>query len=419
MNAMNLSNSMSRKTTKPFAIFSRLASGLIAIAVASNIAACSDIVVKVDKKGRNADLSGLESKMSLSATEDFLKHIDNLKVIASDMLVKELASNDYVGNFRKSFRKYRQFIIERGENYQMQADSFYAGDSACRDSGLKVNMNELDDALGMIARTAVLAKISEASASKLNPAISKEMAAIGQLILRELGLEVVGQSQVDQMDDATITSSQVVMRLKAIPDEKVDGEPISEALKAKDAAETLTLQFTRNLGAENIGHFDARIIVQQLIDAAAGTTRNVIGTVTVDRFKDDSGFVHTAFMTVAKEGSIPHFSRMLSLRQVDGADEKVEIVDTLNAGLDGQASYATVLDLVSGSQCKVSSESASDLIEEIGNPLEKTPESDGSDKTIVTIDDQVGKPTAPAPTEDPVTTTEDSPVQKLQTPVQK
>lgn len=414
---MNATNHSKSEVTmkKPFAIFSRLAAGLITIAIAANVTACGDIVLKVDKKSSGANTNSVAGVTNLTSSEDFLKQLDSLKVVASDLLVKELASKDYVGNFRKSFRKYRQFIIDRGENYQLRADSFYTGDSTCRDTGLKINMNEMDDALGLIAKTAVLAKISEASASKLNPGISKEMAAIAQLILRELGLEVVGQSQVDKTDDATITSSQVVMRLKEIPEEKIDGESVSADVKARDAAETLTLQFTRSLGAESVGHFDARITAKQLLNAATGATKDVIGTITVDRFKEESKFVHTVFMTVAKAGETAHFSRMLSFREDAVSKARIEVVDTLNAGLDAQASYATVIDLEKGSQCKISGSEADDVINEISNPLDKTPVvDDGSD--LSKIEDDVGSPVSPpsAPS-----TTVNAPVQQNQAPVQK
>ncbi|MEY4631249.1 MAG: hypothetical protein RIQ81_1369 [Pseudomonadota bacterium] len=407
---------------KSYTFFSRIAAGLITVALAGNVVACGDIVLKVNKKGNSANTAS-SGQVSLVASEDFLKHLDNLKVIASDMLIKELASKDYVGNFRKSFRKYRQFIIERGENYQLRGDGFYNGSSECRDLGLSLNMNEMDETLGMLLKTAVLAKVSEVSAAKMNPAISKELSAISQLILRELGLEVAGQSTVDKTDEATITTGQVVMRLKEIPDEKIDGEAISADMKVRDAAETVTLQFTRSLGAGSVGHFDARITAKQLVDTVSGQTKDVIGTVTVDRFKEESKFIHTVFMTVAKAGLSPHFSRMLSFREAGGSRGRIEMVDTLNAGLDGQVSYATVLDAEKGSQCKLSGSEASDVIEDISNPLDKDPASP-SDKEIVPIDDKVG---SPEPTPVPTTTTTPSkpvvsqtPVQKVsQTPVQK
>ena len=417
MNTKN-QNNFEVTTKRPFAIFSRLAAGLITMAMAANVTACGGIVLKVAKKGNGANVSSIETKTTLTSSEDFLKELDNLKVVASDMLIKELASKDYVGNFRKSFRKYRQFIVERGAGYQLVADKFYSGDAACRDTGLKLNMNDMDDALGMIAKTAVLAKISEASATKLNPGISKEMAAISQLILRELGLEVVGQSQVDKTDDATITSSQVVMRLKEIPNEKIDGEAVSSEIKARDAAETLNLQFTRSLSADSVGHFDARITAKQLMDVASGATKDVIGTLTVDRFKENSKFVHTVFMTVAKAGEVAHFSRMLSFREDPNSKSGIEMVDTLNAGLDGQASYASVIDLQKGSQCKISGTDAEHVIDQISNPLDKTPAVDnGSDLTK--IEDGVGKPIDPPVTTVVPVTTVNVPVQQHQAPVQK
>jgi hypothetical protein len=233
------------------------------------------------------------------------------------------------------------------------------------------------------------------------------------LILRELGLEVVGQSTVDKTEDATITSGQVVLRLKEIPGEKIDGENLSPEMKTRDAAETITMQFTRSLGSGSVGHFDARITAKQLVDIASGSTKDVLGTVTVDRFKRDSKFVHTVFMTVANAGSVPHFSRMLSFRESSESRGRIEMVDTLNAGLNGQVSYATELDAEKGSQCKLSGNDAIDVITDISNPLDKDPVTP-TDKDIVPIDDKVGSPEpTPAPSATP------SPVQKTQTPVQK
>src|SRR5690606_20310682 len=103
-------------------------------------------------------------------------------------------------------------------------------------------------------KTAVLAKISEVNAAKLNPALSKEIAAIGQLVLMELGLKIEGDVNVDSSDTSTKTTGTFALSLNEIA-----GEQIDEATKQRDALEVLTMTFTRDLADNYVGSFNAVI----------------------------------------------------------------------------------------------------------------------------------------------------------------
>ena len=304
----------------------RLAAGLITMAVTVNVAGCGGIVIKGHKKHTNRDVILIEDNTDLTSNNDFSKTLKNLIGVAPELILNELASKDYVGKIRKSFRNYRNFIVALGANNQLIANECHNGDAPCPGNDFKLNMNDTD-VLDTIAQTALFGIISEVSALKLNPKVTKEMAALSQLVLREIGLEVVDQSQADKADDATMINSNVVMRLKEIPGEKIDGESASSEMMARDAAETVNLQFSRSSRADSIDHFEARVTSKQLIDVASSATSDTNVTFVVERFKENSKFVYTVLMTMAKAGSPTSRSRMLSFREDPNSNGGIAVVE--------------------------------------------------------------------------------------------
>ena len=329
-----------------------------AVAVACStlmLTSCGDIVVKVEKKPKNVDLSQIEnfSALNLQNSEDFLKHVDNLKVVAVDLLIKELARRDYRSEVRSAIRNYRTFLIERSTKEVKVDDSFYYGADSCRKTGLSFNMDEANNFLGIILKTAVLAKMSEVNAAKINPGLSKEIAAIGQLILMELGLKIEGDVNVDDADGKTKTTGTFALSLNEIA-----GEEIDEATKKRDAVEVLTMTFTRDLGADYVGSFNALIeIAHTAQDASVETLQ---AKMDIERKAVEERFVHTlAFKLGVKDGAV-NYARSMEFEQVKGKERQVKISDTLSPNTAEAKTFVTVLDIDAGTQCKVALDNTDD-----------------------------------------------------------
>ena len=171
-----------------------LVAKLTTLVCVTSLSGCGDLVVKVQKKPKDVNLSTMSEtgngSANLNGAENFLKPLDDLKVVAADLLIKQMAKKDYRGEFRSAVRNYRTFLIEKSAQPITGGEEFYTSSEDCRKTGLSLNMDKANDFLGMILKTSVLAKISEVSANNLNPGLSKEIAAVSQLIMLELGVKI-------------------------------------------------------------------------------------------------------------------------------------------------------------------------------------------------------------------------------------
>lgn len=327
---------------------------VIAVACSSMmvLTGCGDLVVKVNKKPRNVDLSSTSNFGALNLDDPsragMLAALDNLKVVAVDLLIKELAKQDYRSEVRGQIRKYFDFLAKKASGPVSFEDRFYASEDECRESGLNFNMSKMDNAYGMILKTAVLAKLSEVNAGKINPGLSKEIQAIGQIILKELGLEIKGDVDVSKEGETTTTKGKFSLKLMAI-----DGEDISAEQKAKDAAQILEVSFERALGTNYIGHFDSTLALSHL--DAAGESTKMLGSVSIKREAIDSLFVHTAAFEFGPEGEPASYSRAMTFKQMADNKKQIQVMDTINPkNADLQSTYVTLIDLDAGTQCKLS-----------------------------------------------------------------
>jgi len=380
-----------------------------AVAVACStlmLTACGDIVVKVEKKPKNVDLSQLEnfSALNLQNSEDFLKHIDSLKVVAVDLLIKELARRDYRSEVRSAIRNYRTFLIERSTKEVKVDDSFYYGTDACRKTGLSFNMDEANNFLGIILKTAVLAKMSEVNAAKINPGLSKEIAAIGQLILMELGLKIEGDVNVENADDTTKTTGTFALSLNEIV-----GEEIDEETKKRDAIEVLTMTFTRDLGDNYVGSFNALIeIAHTASDASVETLQ---AKMDIERKAIEDRFVHRlAFQLGVKDGAV-NYARNMDFEQVKGEQHKVKISDTLYPNTAEAHTFVTLLDIQAGTQCKINldgTDNATKKGDEGGFIPEEPKAGKPNAETPIADEPKTEEPKTEVPTTDDIQTTKDS-----------
>ena len=319
---------------------------------------CGKLTVQVKKENKASTLQSAPSapadasnkdNFSLANPEDFLKQIDGLRTTAADLLVKDLATQDYVGKFRTAVRKYRTFLIARAQKPVTLSDNFYDDKSKdCRDTGLSLDMDKDNELLGMILKTAVLAKVSETNVGKLNSGLTKELQAISQFITMELGVDIQGSSNVDKTDSKTITSGSVTLSLKPIA-----GEAIDDATKAADAAQVLKLNFSRELGDDMIGTFHADISMGGADLATLADLKSAVATFDITRTLENELHVHTAIVSIGMSGQTPNYTRKITVAEVKDQPKQFTFTDTLNFGKPTEVSIPTLVDVAKGTQCKV------------------------------------------------------------------
>lgn len=361
--------------------------GIIAsILTASFFASCA-IKVDVKKDAKNSSLKS-SSKTALSSddTKDFLKQLDGLRSTAADLLIKELSSGEFVSAFRNAVRKYRSFIIDRSAKAVISSDGFYADSSkSCRSSGLSLNADDNNEMLGMILKTAVLAKISENDVAKINAGLAKELQAVTQFITMELGVDIQGTSQASEENGVKTTRGNVKIKLKPI-----DGEAIDEQIKKADEVQVLTLSFERALAADMLGTF---VATMDLAYEKSGQPSEATGTINVSRVKDGEQYTHDVQMSMGVKGETPSYTRQIIVKNNPQNSMQYEFVDILNAGSSAESRNPTVIDLKAGTQCKGSLPTQT--------PVAEKPE----EKTTPIIKDPVSpEPTKPtqSPTQSPV-----------------
>jgi hypothetical protein len=325
-----------------------------AVAVACSVlmmTGCGDIVIKVQKKPKNVDLSATSNFNALNLDDptkaDFLKHLDGLKFLAIDLLIKQLNTRDYRTEIRNQIRKYQDFLVAKASGPIAIDDSFYADAAECRESGLSFNMYQANDILGIILKTAVLSKLSEVNAGKISPHLTKEIQALGQLLLRELGLALEGSVDVIKDGDVTTTSGKFSLKLTSI-----EGEQISEEQKAKDAAQVLEVEFDRALGANYVGHFNSTISLTHL--DAEGKEVTHAGNLKVKREAVEGMFLHTVYFDIGVAAGSPTYARELVFKQMATNKKQIQVMDTVNPQDPAtKKTYLTLIDLDAGTQCKL------------------------------------------------------------------
>lgn len=317
---------------------------------------CGKLTVQVKKDSKNSTLQSSANAKAASANDnfslanpaDFLKHIDDLRSTAAEIIVKKLASEDYVGKFRSGVRNYRKFLIAHARKQVTLGDNFYTDASKeCRDGGLNLNIDRDNEVLGLILETAIIAKIGEVNVGKLNAGLSKDMQALSQFITMELGVDIQGVSSVDKDGDFDVTKGQVTMKLKPIA-----GESIDDDTKAADEKEVLTLNFERRLGANTVGTFHANLSLVDMDNSV------VQAEFDISRTKVSDHYDHVATVTMGLKDQAPNYSRQITVSDIPGESKKFNFTDVLNIGSKNEASYKTIVDAEKGTQCKIKADAS-------------------------------------------------------------
>ena len=319
-------------------------------------AGCGNLVVKVQKKPKDVNLASLEnfSSLNLTSAEDFLKQLDSLKVIGIDLIIKEIASKNYRQEVRSAIRTYRKHLIEKGTSvgaegpYGGSENAFYYSKDECRKIGLSFNLDQAHGALGLILKTGVLAKISEVAAGKLNPGFqgaSKQLAAVAQLVLMELGIKVSGDVDVKEENGQSVTSGSFTLQLT-----EIKGENLDEKTKQEDATQILGIGFKRALGANTEEAFDAAI--QVVNKNATGTLETLAADFKIRRVAANSLFVHEAQFNVGVKGKSSSYMRKMKFEQLPDDKKQLKITDTFQTAGAKAETYITTLNIEKGNQCK-------------------------------------------------------------------
>jgi hypothetical protein len=304
-----------------------------------------------------------------------------------------MSRRDYRSEIRSQIRSYRTYLIEHASQSIDLNDSFYSNkDLECRETGLSFNMDKNNGILGIILKTAALAKLSEVSAGKLNPGLSKELAAISQLIVKELGLKIDGDVEVTDEDGVTTTKGKFSLQLTEIADEQID-----EATKKRDEDEVMAMEFTRNLGDNYVGDFNATMAVSHR--TADDKIEMLQGDMHVERKEVEAKLVHNIDFKLGVKGMDPTYSRAMLFEQVEGTETQLKVTDTLNPGMSNAVTYVTILDVEAGTQCKVSMEG--------GDPVLPVPSAAPSPVPTVTPTATSTPKLTPEPTPEPTPGVED------------
>ncbi len=346
------------------------------------LSGCS-VIVKVSKKGKNSNLSSSAvpaEKMSLTdGSINYLDGIDEVtkaRAVLIDKLIASYNGQDWPKKFREAVRKYREFLIQKGQEEVKINDSFYTSAEDCRDIGLNFNMEDADQFLGQILQTALLAKLSETSKLHLNPEITKVVVIVQKLIELETGvkIEIPEDTKVEEVEDG-IKISSAAIKISIV------GDLPDDPATAADKAEVLTLQFTRTLGMEvgKADTFEAKVSVVHLLDEAAGTTETLSATITAKRENVDGRLVHTAGFKVSTNDTA-RYHREVAFEQINASQQIIKITDTILVPT-GSSPVVTYVNVEKGQQCKTP------FADDVSKP-ESEPTDDGEpiddDETIIT-----------------------------------
>ena len=333
--------------------------GLALVLGSLPVLACGNLTVKVQKKPHDVSTSASQSAdtdksensavKALENAEDFAKALDGLKGIAIEKIIAELATSDYRKRFRDGFRYYRARLTAKVLSPVADSNSFYDSDEQCRNTKLSLNIDDADEYLGMIMQAGVLATLSKQGSISLNSKKSKEIQAIAELVLRDLGISAKGTTDVIEEGSSKITTGEFELRLLSDVSDSVED-------KAKDAAEILKLKLVRKSGNYNAGSLVADLSIGKYVSATV--TDTIALHVETKRKKNSDGlWSHSGKVRLGLLGQNPLFSHALKVEEVAGATKSFKINDTLNADQANEHTVVTTYDLDSGDQCKVSKKS--------------------------------------------------------------
>lgn len=321
---------------------------IVMVALAAFSTACGDLVIKVEKKGKgSSSLSSAQAEKDSNMSEELMtKDLDALRSMALEALIKELKGKDFRTEARSQIRTYRRFLIEQStRDPNALLLDFDKNSIECNAKGeLNMDIQKANKALGIILKTAVLAKLSEESAKALNSKFASEARAIGQLIMKEVGLKIDGDTIVTKSGQTTHTKANVTIKLVPFPDE-------TASVQESDKNEILSMSFERAVGEHTTGTFDADVAVTEKKDGSI--IKHVMAIKTLRERSANGLYYQSAEMRLGLDGHAPHYERVTEFDQYK--KKKVRVTDSIRIDGDklNQKTKTFVIDLSQLDRCKL------------------------------------------------------------------
>jgi hypothetical protein len=257
----------------------------------------------------------------------------------------------------------------------------------CHNDRLSLDYDQAHKYLGVILKSAVLAKLSEQSSKALNAQLSADAAAIAQLVLNEIGLKVEGDSQITRDGEIVTTKGDFKLSLVPFQDESAE-------LQERDAKESISMSFVRVAGEGNDGSFSATISASEL--DANKQVRTYEMKVAVSREKAQGKMLYKSSMSVGHKGSDPHLKRMLVIEEIEA--KKYRVLDEVSSG-DVTKQSAFMIDIKALSECVIQKDKVKDDDKDKLKDKDQ-PKGDEPKKDEPKNDDKKDEPKKPVPVSD-------------------
>lgn len=303
---------------------------------------CGDLVIKVNKKSKDSNLSSAEAdkSMSLADSKFFLDDMDDLRTAAVNTVVKYLEGEDFRKMLRSGFRDFHASLIrEAMKSLEVRTMSLDTKDLVCDQGQLDLSGHQANQYLGILLKSALLGKMSEINTKALNADLASSADAITTLVLKEIGLNVDGTTTVENVDGKTVTKSKVVLSLVPFESDSIE-------VQNADKKRKIELSFDRAVGENQIGTFDGVILASHV--GTQGTVEKYKMNISASRVSENGLYQHRTRVAFGKAGEVAKFVRQLTFRELEG--NKVRVIDRITSNGKTEIS-AELVDLNKIKEC--------------------------------------------------------------------
>ena len=370
------------------------------------LSSCFDVVVKLDRKEKNLPQSGDGSAaasqtevLSVSSFEGYLYHLDGLKNIAPDDLVKRYKDNlRFV--FRREFRNLREVMIglaERPHNYQDEMLADLSTDDCQPLQEQDFSDFVIDEHLSEILEASFLLNLDKLSSEKISPSLPQELDTIIHIILFEFGMRASGSSEVLVHEDQTEYKASLAWSI----DPEVQDDP----------QQTMHDDYTMQLGYRRLYKLGVPLGFGLSIDLVSDKEGRDKYSLVLDNEWSHSSASQRYFssvMQVSKNGVL-QYSRKIELEQSFVLSPVYIFRDTTRYGLDNETKRSAVLDMEKLEKCTMDRislnmpsvigmppDQARDLLEKMGFVIaevidRRDPTDSDGEAVVIRQDPQPGK----------------------------
>lgn len=332
------------------------------------ISGCGNLVIKIQKKPNSSQLHTEESvqvkKNVFELSDDFLADIDSLKNLTIDEFFNTAKGKDFRDAIRAGFREYRSqmiaYIKAPSDPKHLEFDPQWI----CANNKLNLNIEDINKYLGPIFKISALASLKQKAAKALNQNLADHIDGITALILGELGIKVLGNTEVDNNGEMIITKAKLDVSL--IP---FDSDP--QEIQEKDKKENLIIEFVRELKNNDEGTFNGTIIITEKTDNNEQKINTYKSDIDITRKIIDKNkilFRHSGIMKLSLNDK-ETYTRKIQIDQIDESAQKFKINDIIK--IYGKEESVKTIDVDFVQMCKVTN-----ITEEKQDPPKTQPKED-------------------------------------------